>query len=424
LPKRSLQPETRHPDSGGVRSSVELPPEAVSDVDTLRRRLQFLELADDEAQTLQSLIPEFEQFESQFVDAFYDHLRQFPATAAFLEDPVRFERLKQAQRRHFRTMLEAKWDAEYAAARRRVGDVHADVGIEPQYFIGAYFQYIQHSLRHAQSPTATAAERQRCETTLTLLKAVFLDIGLTLDAYFAQSTLKLQNALDLLWRANKDLQQFAHLTSHDLKTPLATVANLCEETLDEFGEQLPEEARNLITSARQRVFRMSAMIDELLSSTVVSESIDDREALDPGKSIHEALERVKPEATKKKVSVDVQLSPHQAWGNHVRLREAVFNLLSNAVKFVPEHEGIVRVTSECRDGAVRIAVSDNGPGIPKEDLLRVFAPFVRLSVGRTEPGTGLGLYFAKNLVEALGGRLWVESSPGVGSTFFIEIPAA
>ena len=101
-----------------------------------------------------------------------------------------------------------------------------------------------------------------------LQKAVFLDISLTLEAYFTQATQSLRRALDLIYQANLELRQFAQLTSHDLKTPLATMANLCDEALDEFGDQMPAEAAKLIDSARMRAFRMSTTIDELLSSTM------------------------------------------------------------------------------------------------------------------------------------------------------------
>lgn len=367
-------------------------------------------------------MPRFQASERQFVEDFYRHLRGFPATGAFLQDPERFARLKLLQRNHLRTLLEADWNAAYVSSRRRVGDVHAEVGIEPQYFLGAYYQYVQFCLRHYFEHREQTQEHQACETALSLLKAVFLDVGLTLDAYFSQSTQKLQSALDLLWKANQDLRQFTHLASHDLKTPLATVANLCEETLDEFGAELPDEARKLIEAARQRIFRMSSMIDELLSSAVVTESIDNREEFDAARSIHEAVDRVRPLAQRREIQLDLQLGAPPIWSNHARLREAVYNLISNAVKFAPPKSGEVVIRSEPCDGAVRISVSDNGQGIPKEELLRVFSPFHRLATHRDQPGTGLGLYFAKNLVEALGGRIFVESEPGRGCTFYIDLP--
>src|SRR4029078_1953255 len=154
-----------------------------------------------------------------------------------------------AQQAHLKSMLEAEWNDDYVACRRRVVDVHAVVGISPEIFLGAYMQYLKYSFPLIASQDSPNAE-PILEQLLSLLKAVFLDVGLTLDAYFEQALGSLRQAMELVVKANSELRQFAHLTSHDLKTPLGTVANLCDETLDEFGTQIPEEAANLIRAAR------------------------------------------------------------------------------------------------------------------------------------------------------------------------------
>ena len=161
-------------------------------------------------------------------------------------------------------MLEAPWDEEYVQGRNRVGDTHADVGIEPNVFLGAYNLYAQYCFRHLMTGLGHR-EQADLDRLLSVLKVIFLDIGLTLDADFARLIESQRQALDMLWKANVELKQFAQLASHDLKTPLATVANLCDEALDEFGTQIPEGARDLVEAARQRTFRMSRMIDELLA---------------------------------------------------------------------------------------------------------------------------------------------------------------
>src|SRR5689334_22277441 len=104
---------------------------------------------------------------------------------------------------------------------------------------------MQHSCR-AFAALQWEEVQQYVEQVLPLIKVIFLDIGLTLDAYFSQATQRLREALDMYWKANDDLRRFAQLTSHDLKTPLATVANLCDEVLDEFGDEIPVEAREMI----------------------------------------------------------------------------------------------------------------------------------------------------------------------------------
>jgi signal transduction histidine kinase len=104
-----------------------------------------------------------------------------------------------------------------------------------------------------------------------------------------------------------------------------------------------------------------------------------------------------------------------------RVRQIVFNLLSNAVKFTPSG-GRVDLSALAEDGRVEIAVADTGPGIPPEELERIFEEFEQATAGKKAEGTGLGLPLSRRLVELHGGRLWVESEPGKGSTFRFTLP--
>ena len=103
-----------------------------------------------------------------------------------------------------------------------------------------------------------------CRGTFVPPKLLLLDMGLAQDLYFARSTELLRTALRLLAKSNVELKEFADLASHDLKTPLATVASLCEEFLDEFGPQVPAEGRGLIEAARSKTLKLGRMIDEVL----------------------------------------------------------------------------------------------------------------------------------------------------------------
>jgi signal transduction histidine kinase len=110
-------------------------------------------------------------------------------------------------------------------------------------------------------------------------------------------------------------------------------------------------------------------------------------------------------------------------GDERRIRQIVFNLLSNAVKFTPSGGG-VEVRSAVVDGEVRVSVADTGPGIAPEDQERIFEEFQQTDTGtRQAEGTGLGLALSKRLIELHGGRIWVESTPGAGSTFTFTLPA-
>jgi len=109
-------------------------------------------------------------------------------------------------------------------------------------------------------------------------------------------------------------------------------------------------------------------------------------------------------------------------GDERRIRQILFNLLSNAVKFTPAG-GRIDVTAARVDGEIQLAVTDTGPGIPPEDLDRIFEEFQQTDVGaQHHEGTGLGLALSKRLVELHGGRIWVESEVGAGSRFVFTLP--
>ncbi len=394
-------------------------PELGGQVD-LSTRLAFLGLTPADAARLRAMTPSFAAFADRFVEEFYAHLMSFPESQQFLRDPQLVARLKQAQRAHFASLLEAAWDEDYLERHVRVGHTHAEVGIAPQLFLGAYNQYLQSYLRELVR-CDPAGGQPLLERQLSLLKAVFLDIGLTLEAYFQQSTMNLRQALDLFWKANAELRQFAQLTSHDLKTPLATVANLCDEALDEFGPQMPAEAQRLIEAARDRVFRMSDTISELLAASITTYGDEPDLEFQPVAVLAEAAENVRPLAEKKGIVLELPAEAPLVRGDPVRLREVFGNLLSNAVKFIDRRPGRIVVTCQTAPDACTLCVADNGPGIPPDELERVFVPFRRLPRHRDRPGSGLGLYFAKTLVEQQGGRIWAESKLGQGAKFYVRL---
>lgn len=384
------------------------------------RRLAFLEMSEADAMRLRAMAADFQGWADDMVEVFYERLFSFEETAKFLKSSLIVKRLKQVQREHFESMLEADWNGAYFQQRLQVGHIHAEMGIEPQYFLGAFNQYVTYSFQKLAERQPQDVETFKDQAS-SLMKAVFLDIGLTLDAYFAQSTRNLRHALDIYWQANAELRQFAQLTSHDLKTPLATVANLCDEALDEFGGQMPDAARRLIEAAKDRTFRMSHMIDELLASTL-PDSHEPFPIVSGQETLDEAIETTRPLLEKHAVEVSVLTPLPPLRGDRVRLREAFANLLSNAAKFIDRRPGKVTIDVQNHAGHCLIIFADNGPGIPPDELDRLFVPFRRLAMHRSRPGSGLGLYFTKNLIMQQGGRIWVESKLGEGSRFHIQLP--
>jgi signal transduction histidine kinase len=393
-------------------------PNLVEKKDELDRQLAYLEIGPADRMRLQQIAPILSACSAEFVEVFYRHLFEFQETAQFLQNPVLVDRLKQAQQLHLESMLQADWNQAYVEHRHRVGDVHAQVGISPRMFLGAYNQYLQFCFRRL-AVDADPRIREFAETSLSLLKTVFFDIGLTLDAYFQHATENLQQALDMLSHVNTELRQFAQLTSHDLKTPLGTVVNLCDEALDEFGPQMPPAARDLIAAAKNRAYRMSQTIDELLASALTSQEADESETFSSELIIDQAIETVRPLLEKKEIELTITRPLPWVCGSPVKVREAFYNLFSNAAKFIDKRPGQIAVTARVEGKNCVFCVADNGSGIPAEDLQRIFFPFRRLPHHRNEPGSGLGLYFTKSLIEQQSGQIWVESEVGQGSRFYV-----
>ncbi len=388
---------------------------------SLAEHLAFLELDESSRGQLHEILRLVQPHSAQIIERFYSHLFKFPQTSRFLNDPQVVSRLKLAQQKHLESMLEADWDDRYLADRLRVGDVHAQLGIDPHSFLGAYKLYLR-DVFELLAQQDGLADKPFLPRVVNLIGAVLLDIGLTVEAYFSRGADNLRKALEMLWQANAELRLFAQLTSHDLKTPLATVANLCDEVLDEFGPQLPAGAAEMITAARNRTFRMSHTIDELLETSISLQSKDDQQLVLLERPFQEALDRVRPIIDAKDIELQAVPLKVTVIGNQVKLREAIYNVLSNAAKFIaPDTAGKIRVNLEVQPGSCILSIADTGPGIPPEELQHLFIPFRRLRIQYDEPGSGLGLYFTKSLIEQMEGKVSATSELGRGTTFYLQL---
>ena len=226
-------------------------------------------------------------------------------------------------------------------------------------------------------------------------------------------------------RANAAKSDFLARMSHELRTPLNAVLG--------FGQLL--EMSRLDERQRQSVAQILAagrlllgLIDEVLEISRI-EAGRLRLSMEPvavAPVVGAALELVGPLAAARGIAlrVDEPLAAPPVRADRQRLQQILLNLLSNAVKYNREG-GHVRVACASADGRVQVRVTDTGRGIAPEDLGRLFTPFERLGAERgVVEGSGLGLAVCRQLAEAMGGAILVESRPGVGSTFTLELPAA
>jgi light-regulated signal transduction histidine kinase (bacteriophytochrome) len=225
-------------------------------------------------------------------------------------------------------------------------------------------------------------------------------------------------------RANADLQQFAYITSHDLKEPLRTVISCTEMFLSKSGGKLDSEERQLlnyvVTSARQ----MSTMIADLLPyARTLSEDLP-TESLRISQVLEWAVNNLglAIQSSGAEISYNPDSLP-TVRGNKLALVQLFQNLLGNAIKYRSSEPPRIEISAEQQDDGWRFLVQDNGIGIAPVYHERIFTLFQRLHTQQQHAGTGVGLALCRKIVQAHGGKIWVESEDGKGATFIFSLPA-
>jgi PAS domain S-box-containing protein len=218
------------------------------------------------------------------------------------------------------------------------------------------------------------------------------------------------------------LESFAYTIAHDLRSPLRAISGYAEFTLEDFRAQLPAEAITNLDRIRASAARLDGLIHDLLSLTRVSHVEYVEEDVAVAASVQWALDQLKSEIQLRAAQIEIPSHLPSVRGERSILDQVFLNLLSNAIKFVaPGVTPRIRVQAEPRGDRVRISVQDNGVGVPPEHHQRIFRVFERLQGPVRVEGTGVGLAIVDRAVQRLGGQAGVESEPGRGSTFWIEL---
>ncbi|MFQ6016434.1 MAG: ATP-binding protein [Anaerolineae bacterium] len=211
--------------------------------------------------------------------------------------------------------------------------------------------------------------------------------------------------------------------AHELRTPLSVIQSNLEAMLDGVYEATPEN----IASVHHETLLLTRLVNDLrdLALAEAGQLVIEKEPTNVAELVQGAVEALRPQAVEKGVDLTVQVTESSSWveADSQRLRQVLANLLDNALRHTPG-EGRISVRVEQADGALRVSVIDSGPGIPAADLLHIFERFYRGDRSRTRAtgGSGLGLAIAKQLVEAHGGRIWVESEEGKGTKVTFSLP--
>ena len=236
-----------------------------------------------------------------------------------------------------------------------------------------------------------------------------------------------QRAEDLLHQAIEARDDMMGIVSHDLRNPANAVKMLARSIVEgESGRAIPADVRERVEVIRQAAEQMDALIQDLLDITRLEAGrlvVSPRDVELPS-LIARSVEALRPLADAGGVTLSTTIPALPTLRvDPDRVTQILSNVIGNAIKFTPAG-GAVTVTARLIDHVVEIAVTDNGEGIPAAQLPRVFDRFFQASLTSRAPrhGAGLGLPIARGIVEAHGGRIWVESSPGAGTTVLFTLP--
>lgn len=214
--------------------------------------------------------------------------------------------------------------------------------------------------------------------------------------------------------------------SHELKTPLTSLTIASELLAESMSAESNPHRREILASLREDVSRLQAIANDLLDasrSSAARISVERRPIM-LAAVLEEVCRPLAMQAADKGIRFELTVAdrPIPIWGDPIKLPWVVTNLVGNALRYTPER-GRIAVELSRRDGTARIVVSDTGPGIARELLGRIFEPYAQFPDNPARAGSaGLGLYIAKEIVEAHEGRIFVESEPGHGSRFIVDIP--
>ncbi|MDO8541424.1 MAG: PAS domain-containing protein [Opitutaceae bacterium] len=226
---------------------------------------------------------------------------------------------------------------------------------------------------------------------------------------------------DELARSNGELEQFAYVASHDLQEPLRAVASCVQLLQKRYEGKLDARADEFISHAVEGTKRMQALITDLLAYSRVGTHPHPFEPVKMGEVVDEALANLTMALQESGAIVHRDALP-AITADGSQLVQVFQNLIGNALKFRGEQTPKIRITARAEGAGWVFGVADNGIGIEPQYFERVFRVFQRLHTRARYPGTGIGLAICKKVVERHGGRIWIESQPGQGATFFFTLP--
>jgi two-component system sensor kinase FixL len=219
--------------------------------------------------------------------------------------------------------------------------------------------------------------------------------------------------------ANRELKDFAYVVSHDLKAPLRGIKTLTEWITADYTDKLDEQGKEQMHLLSSRVDRMHSLIDGILQYSRIGRVREEIIPINLNKLVPEIIDTLAPPEN---IAITVENELPAIKCERTRITQVFQNLISNAIKYMDKPQGQVKVGCVEEDGYWKLYVADNGPGIEEKYFEKIFQLFQTLSPRDEVESTGVGLTVAKKIVEMYGGRIWLQSTVGEGTTFFFTLP--
>jgi len=228
----------------------------------------------------------------------------------------------------------------------------------------------------------------------------------------------LKDQAEELANINQDLKEFAYIVSHDLKAPLRAISSLVDWIASDYADIFDDKGKELLDLLLGRVKRMHELIEGILKYSRVGRIKEDKVKVDLNQLVTDVIGMVAPPDN---IKVGVKGKLPIIVAEKTRIEQVFQNLISNAIKHMDKPKGSVQVACEEKDNYWQFSVADNGPGIEEKHYKKIFQIFQTLVPRDEIESTGVGLSLVKKIVEMYGGKVWVESEVGMGSTFFITV---
>ncbi|HYG76880.1 MAG TPA: protoglobin domain-containing protein [Planctomycetota bacterium] len=380
--------------------------------------VRYVGLSATDIEALRSVRTLVEAHADAFVARFYAHLRSFEGTRAFLTDEATVQRLLVGQKKYLLSLVDANFDEKYYDFRRVIGQTHFRIGLDFQWYIGAYVLYLDFFfplfMKHCDGDTEATIRIQSA-----FRRATLLDMSIVLEAYHEGDKAALAASKAQVLHQEK-LAAIGLLSSglaHEIGNPLASIQAVCDNQLRKnLDPQIAEKFQRI----HGQVGRIVGIVRQLVNFA----------RRDPHKwrpvSINEEIEAALAIARLSRLAknvetecvLDPQLPVTVAIGD--QLSQVFLNLFLNAFDAMREEGGHLSVRSAAADGVIEVTIEDNGVGIAPENIKNLFVPFY--TTKETGKGTGLGLHVSDGIIKRHGGEIRVESRQNEGAVFTVLIP--